>query len=75
MESPLSSQPFRHERGTEARRKKSQRTPPSNSRLDQFENDLFGLIQKIEFKNSKKCIPGENERGHRMHKEIEEDLD
>ena len=36
-----------------ARRLKSQRTPPSNSGLDQFENDLFGIIQKIEFMNSK----------------------
>ena len=35
------------------RRLKSQRTPPSDSVLDQFENDLFSLIQKVEFKNSK----------------------
>ncbi len=36
-----------------ARRLKSQRTPPSNSGLDQFESDLFGIIRKIEFMNSK----------------------
>ena len=36
-----------------ARRLKSQRTPPSNSGLDQFENYLFGIIRKIEFMNSK----------------------
>ena len=35
------------------RRLKSQRTPPSNSGLDQFENDLFGIIRKIELMNSK----------------------
>ena len=36
-----------------ARRLKSQRTPPINSGLDQFESDLFGIIRKIEFMNSK----------------------
>ena len=36
-----------------ARRLKSQRTPPSNSGLDQFESDLFDIIRKIEFMNSK----------------------
>ena len=36
-----------------ARRLKSQRTPPSNSGLDQFENDPLGIIGKIEFMKSK----------------------
>ena len=55
MESPLPSQPCSPKRGTEARRERfqSQRTPQSNSGLDQLENDLFGRVRKIEFMNSK----------------------
>ena len=58
MEGPLSSQPCspKEEQKPGARRLKSQRTPPSNSGLDQFENDLFGIIRKIEFMNSKNTI-------------------
>ena len=33
------------------RKLKSQRTPTSNRKLDQFEDDLFGLIRKIKFSN------------------------
>ena len=35
------------------RRLNSQRTPPSNCKLDPFEDELFGLIQKINFRNTK----------------------
>ena len=31
----------------------SQRTPSSNRKLDPFEDDLFGLIRKINFRNTK----------------------
>ena len=33
------------------RRLNSQKTPPSNRKLDPFEDDLFGLIRKINFRN------------------------
>ena len=36
------------------RRLNSQRTLPSNRKLDPFENDLFSLIWKINFRNIKK---------------------
>ena len=43
------------------RRLNLQRTPPSIRKMDQFEDHLFGLVQKIKIKKFKKFILGENE--------------
>ena len=48
---------------------------PNNHKLDLFEDDQFGLIRKINFRNSpQKWIPGEDEGGYWKSDEFREDL-
>ena len=55
MEDPFlsNSSDTQQEQRLGRKRLKTQKTPPSNCKLDPLEDDLFGRIRKINFRNSK----------------------